>query len=110
MTPRATWLQLAATPLIRGENDDEQHLIVSSGGGGFRCVWKNKALILIRGGPIFSVSNGGDDDHAMNTAEMYDDEVDDNLYDATKSLDWFLSPMQQLSTLQDIRNSTHLRT
>ena len=65
---------------------------------------------MIRGGPIFSVSNGGDDDHGMNTAEIHDDEVEDNLYDATKSLDWSLSPMQQLSTLQDIRNSTHLRT
>ena len=49
---------------------------------------------MIRGGPIFSVSNGGDDDHGMNTAEIHDDEVDDNLYDATKSLDWSLSPMQ----------------
>jgi hypothetical protein len=25
---------------------------------------------LIRGGPIFSVSNGGDGDHGMNTAEI----------------------------------------
>ena len=51
---------------------------------------------MIWGGPIFSVSNGGDDDHGMNTAEIHDDEVEDNLYDATKSLDWSLSPMQQL--------------
>jgi hypothetical protein len=65
---------------------------------------------LIRGGSIFSVSNSGDYDHGMNTTEITSDEVDDNLYDATKSLDRFLSPMQQLSTLQDIRNFTHLRT
>jgi hypothetical protein len=46
----------------------------------------------------------------MNTAKIYDDEVDDNLYDADESLDRSMSPTQQLSTLQDIRNSTHLRT
>ncbi|KAK1668102.1 hypothetical protein QYE76_056261 [Lolium multiflorum] len=63
---------------------------------------------LIRGGPIFSVSNGGDDDHGVMAAEKHDDVVDDNLYDATRSLDWSLC--MQLSTLQDIRNSTHLRT
>ncbi len=79
------------------------------------CGWLTEETLksdtkMIRGGPIFSVSNGGDDDHGMNTAEIHDDEVEDNLYDATKSLDWSLSPMQQLSTLQDIRNSTHLRT
>ena len=62
------------------------------------------------GWPDLLSKHGGDDDHGMNTAEIHDDEVDDNLYDATKSLDWSLSPMQQLSTLQDIRNSTHLRT
>ena len=82
---------------------------------GVDCGWLTEETLksdtkMIRGGPIFSVSNGGDDDHGMNTAEIHDDEVDDNLYDATKSLDWSLSPMQQLSTLQDIRNSTHLRT
>ncbi len=46
----------------------------------------------------------------MVAADEIDDDEEDNLYDATKSLDWFLMPMQQLSTLQDIRNSTHLRT
>jgi hypothetical protein len=66
--------------------------------------------LVIRGGPIFLVSNGGDDDHGMIAAEEHDDAVEDNLYDATRSLDWSLSPMQQLSTLQDILNSTHLRT
>ena len=71
--------------------------------------WKSDTK-MIRGGPIFSVSNGGDDDHGVMAAEKHDDVVDDNLYDATRSLDWSLSPMQQLSTLQDIRNSTHLRT
>ena len=65
---------------------------------------------VIWGGPIFSVSNGGDDDHGVMAAEKHDDEVDDNLYDATRSLDWSLSPMQQHSTQQDIRNPTHLRT
>ena len=65
---------------------------------------------MIRGGLIFSVSKVDGDEHSMNTAEIHDDEVEDNLYDTTKSLDWSLSPMQQLSTLQDIRNSTHLRT
>ena len=65
---------------------------------------------MIRAGPIFSVSNGGDDDHGVIAVEIHDDEVEDNLYDVTRSLDWSLSPMQQLSTLQDIRNSTHLRT
>jgi hypothetical protein len=29
-----TWLQLAATPLIREVDDDEPSLIVSDGGGG----------------------------------------------------------------------------
>ena len=47
---------------------------------------------MIRGGPIFSVSNGGDDDHGVMAAEKHDDVVDDNLYDATRSLDWSLSP------------------
>jgi hypothetical protein len=28
-------------------------------------------ILLIWGGPIFSVSNGGDDDHGMNTAENH---------------------------------------
>jgi hypothetical protein len=65
---------------------------------------------MIRGYPIFSVSDGDGDEHTMNTAEIHDDEVDDNLYDFVESLDRSLSPMQQLSTLQDIRNSTHLRT
>jgi hypothetical protein len=71
--------------------------------------WKSDTK-MIRGGPIFSVSSGGDDDHGVMAAEKHDDVVNDNLYDATRSLDWSLSPMQQLSTLQDIRNSTHLRT
>jgi hypothetical protein len=39
-----------------------------------------------------------------------DDMVDENLYDADDSLDWFMSPMKQLSTLQDIHNSKHLHT
>ncbi|KAK1612888.1 hypothetical protein QYE76_036561 [Lolium multiflorum] len=34
---------------------------------------------MIRGGPIFSVSNGGDDDHGVIAAEKHDDVVDDNL-------------------------------
>ena len=34
---------------------------------GVDCGWLTK---IIRGGPIFSVSNGGDDDHGMNTAEI----------------------------------------
>jgi hypothetical protein len=65
---------------------------------------------MIRGGPIFSVSSGDDDDNGVIAAEEHDDVVDDKLYDATRSLDWSMSPMQQLSTLQDILNSTHLRT
>jgi hypothetical protein len=60
--------------------------------------------------PDLLSKRGGDDDHGMNTTEIYDDEVDDNLYDVVESLDRSLSPMQQLSTLKDIRNSTHLRT
>ena len=46
----------------------------------------------------------------MVAADEIDDDEEDNLYDADESLDRSLSPMQQLSTLQDIRNSTHLRT
>jgi hypothetical protein len=46
----------------------------------------------------------------MNTVDIHDDEVDDNLYDVVESLDRSLSLMQQLSTLQEIRNSTQLRT
>ncbi|KAK1619778.1 hypothetical protein QYE76_025295 [Lolium multiflorum] len=42
---------------------------------------------VIWGGPIFSVSNGGDDDHGVMAAEKHDDEVIGNLYDATRSLD-----------------------
>jgi len=53
--------------------------------------WKSDTK-MIRGGPIFSVSNGGDDDHGAMAAEKHDDVVDDNLYDATRSLDWSLSP------------------
>ena len=63
-----------------------------------------------KGWPDLLIKNGGDDYYGMIAAEEHDDVVDDNLYDATRSLDWSLSPMQQLSTLQDIRNSTHLRT
>jgi hypothetical protein len=47
---------------------------------------------MIRDGPIFSVSNDCDDDHGVMAAEKHDDVVDDNLYDATRSLDWSLSP------------------
>ena len=63
-----------------------------------------------KGCPDLLSKHGGDDDHGVIAAEEHGDVVDDNLYDATRSLDWSLSPMQQLSTLQDIRNSTHLRT
>jgi hypothetical protein len=45
----------------------------------------------------------------MNTAMNSMNMVEDNFYDAEESLDRALSPMQPLSTLQDIRNSTHLR-
>ncbi|KAK1682688.1 hypothetical protein QYE76_043536 [Lolium multiflorum] len=82
---------------------------------GVDCGWlteetRESDTKMIRGGPIFSVSNGGDDDHGANTAEIHGDELDDNLYDVVESLDRSLSPMQQLSTLQDIHNSTHFRT
>ena len=53
--------------------------------------WKSDTK-MIRGGPIFSVSNDGDDDHGVMAAKEHDDVVDDNLYDATRSLDWSLSP------------------
>ena len=46
----------------------------------------------------------------MNTGMNSMNMVEDNLYDADESLDRSLSPMQQLLTLQDIRNSTQLRT
>jgi Zn-finger domain-containing protein len=36
--------------------------------------------------------------------------VEDNLYDDVGFSRLILQQMQQLSTLQDIRNSTHLRT
>jgi hypothetical protein len=65
---------------------------------------------MIRGFPIFSVSDGRADEHTMDTVEIHDDEVDDKMYDVVESLDRSLSPMQQLSTLKDIRNFTHLRT
>jgi hypothetical protein len=42
---------------------------------------------MIRGCPSFSVSDRGGDEHTMNTAEIHDDEVDDNFYDADESLD-----------------------
>ena len=71
--------------------------------------WKSDTK-MIRGGPIFSVSNGGDDDHGVIAAEEHDDVVDDNLYNATSTLDWSLSPMLQRASLQDTPNSTHLRT
>ena len=61
---------------------------------------------LIWGGPIFSVSGEGDDE--------YGDELDEldgiTCVIPRISLARSLMPMQQLSTLVDIRNSTHLRT
>jgi hypothetical protein len=77
-----------------------------------RLGWEvqDDTTLVIRGCPIFSVSEVDGDEHVMNTAGIHDDEVDDNLYDANESLDRSLSPMQELSTLQDIRNFTHLRT
>ena len=71
-----------------------------------RGIWYQDDM----GWPDLLSKHGGDDDHGVIAAEEHGDVVDDNLYDATRSLDWSLSPMQQLSTLQDIRNSTHLRT
>ena len=64
---------------------------------GVDCGWlteetRESDTKMIRGGLIFSVSNGGDDDHGEMAAEKHDDVVDDNLYDATRSLDWSLSP------------------
>jgi hypothetical protein len=58
---------------------------------------------MIRGGPIFSVSGEGDDDMVMNTVGI-------TCMSLRISLARSLMPMQQLSTLVDIRNSTHLRT
>ena len=47
--------------------------------------WKSDTK-MIRGVPIFSVSDGGDE-HTMVAADEIDDDKEDNLYDATKSLD-----------------------
>ena len=59
---------------------------------GVDCGWLTEETLksdtkMIRGGPIFSVSNGGDDDHGMNTAEIHDDEVEITCMTPTKSLD-----------------------
>ena len=37
--------------------------------------------------PDLLSKHGGGDEHTMNIAEIHDDEVDDNLYDADESLD-----------------------
>ena len=58
---------------------------------------------MIWGGPIFSVSGEGVDDMVINTVGI-------TCMNLRISLARSLMPMQQLSTLVDIRNSTHLRT
>ena len=58
---------------------------------------------MIWGGPIFLVSDEGDDDVVMNTVGI-------TCMNLRISLARSLMPMQQLSTLVDIRNSTHFRT
>ena len=42
--------------------------------------------------------------------DEHDEFGEDNLYESTNSLARSLMPMQQISTMYDIRNSTHLRT
>ena len=67
--------------------------------------WKSDTK-MIWGGPIFSVSVGDDDGMVMNTMKMMKITCMNLRISPARSL----MPMQQLSTLVDIRNSTHLRT
>ena len=61
---------------------------------------------MIRGGPIFSVSGGAMMDMVMNTMNTMEITCMNLRISPAQSL----MPMQQLSTLDDIRNSTHWRT
>ena len=59
---------------------------------GVDCGWLTEETLksdtkMIWGGPIFSVSNGGDDDHGMNTAEIHDDKWMITCMTPRKSLD-----------------------
>ena len=61
---------------------------------------------MIWGGPIFSVSGEGGDEYG----DEHDELEGITCVIPRISLARSLMPMQQLSTLVDIRNSTHLRT